>query len=298
MFDIKSVMAECRAYIDTIADYQIEVTGKRIATADAITEYISKASIKVLLIEFLFACKDEISKGELHLLRHLRSRREYFQAIQGHNISQLNEMISHNSGEEKARFEDQKQRLFNFYHHNYTLIDLITARLTDIPLNEYLQFRLRNAGLEWIINAYNTAVTPNPTNGLISNDSEIEKMHKVVRDVLAPLKEKNQQRNKIMSDSDFDRLIIYTQKLVIEDTLPHDINPINQVNISAGHLRYTFYILHRELFGTRSIRKSFIDFLHAVFSNKFKEGEKSSTKSHFSDKPKSYEADLPVISVT
>jgi hypothetical protein len=169
-FDLTKVMNECRAYIDAIDDYQIDVSGKRVITPDKIIEYGSRENIKVLLIEFLYECKEEATKGERHLIQFLRSKRNYWQATQAQTIGQLNEIISRKTENEKVRFENQHKQFLDFFHHNYTLIDLIIARLTGLPLGDFLQLKLKRAGVEWIIvgsqlmNDQNSISTPGTDN--------------------------------------------------------------------------------------------------------------------------------------
>lgn len=112
-----------------------------------------------------------------------------------------------------------------------------------------------------------------------------------VRSILAPLSGLNPSKQAIISRVDFERLITYTDYLVFNNTLPAEISTIAQTGISNEHVRYTFYRLHKELFGTRQIRPAFIDFLHAVFTQ-FSGTAKTTTKSKFSTPPKSYENDF------
>jgi hypothetical protein len=101
----------------------------------------------------------------------------------------------------------------------------------------------------------------------------------------------NPQKEKIMQGEDFDRLKEYTTYLIEHEAVPPNIKPIPQINISNGHIRYTYYRIHKEIYTTRHIKQCFILFLHTVFSQ-FGGTEESTTKTKFSTPPKSYDADV------
>lgn len=112
-----------------------------------------------------------------------------------------------------------------------------------------------------------------------------------IRSILAPLSGLNPSNQAIMSRVDFDRLLTYTDHLVLTNTLPDEILPIAQTGISNEHIRFTFYQLHKQLFGTRKKRPTFIDFIHTVFAQ-FNGTAKTTTNSKFSTPPKSYKNDF------
>ena len=112
-----------------------------------------------------------------------------------------------------------------------------------------------------------------------------------VREILKPLSGLSTQHQPIMPVEDFNRLIEYTIVLVKSNTLPVDIKPIGQTGISNEHIRFTFYRLHRDLFGTRRINMNFIEFIHAVFTQ-FSGTDRGTTKQKFATSPKSYEKDF------
>jgi len=117
---------------------------------------------------------------------------------------------------------------------------------------------------------------------------------KIAKEYLLFLNFYNIHQKKIMSQSNFELLMRYTNYLIEHESLNDNIQPIPQIEISNEFLRYTFYLIHKELFGTKRIKQIFIDFLHAVFSQ-FKNIEKSTTKTKFSVSPKSYDKDILII---
>jgi hypothetical protein len=118
-----------------------------------------------------------------------------------------------------------------------------------------------------------------------------DEMRRVVREILAPLSGYNPQKQQIMSTADYQRLIEYTDHLVITNTLPANIQVINQTNISNKHIRFTFYRLHKRLFTTASIRPSFILLIHSLF-RQFENALDSTTRTKFSEMPPSYFGDF------
>jgi len=101
----------------------------------------------------------------------------------------------------------------------------------------------------------------------------------------------NPQNRKIISDTDYNRLLLYTDSfLQTGGELPADIHSIN-TGTSIEHLRYTYYLLYKEDCSRSIPRECFINFLHAVFSQ-FANTEKSTTAKVFSKAPKSYTQDV------
>ncbi|MBO0939960.1 hypothetical protein J2I47_25670 [Fibrella sp. HMF5335] len=125
-----------------------------------------------------------------------------------------------------------------------------------------------------------------------AND-EAERKKGCVRSILAPLSGLNPQKQPIMSSEDFERLINYADHLALEDVIPENIKPITQIDIPTGHISKTFHRLHSELYGTRRIHDSFIDFIRAVFLNKYSGQDRTVTKTNFSKRgPASYFRDF------
>jgi hypothetical protein len=104
----------------------------------------------------------------------------------------------------------------------------------------------------------------------------------------------NRHNEKIMSDDDFARLTTYIHSLIDTGTVPPNIQQISQAGTSNEYLRYTFYLIHKELYTTRPIRPEWIDLLHAVFAQ-FREVEKETTRKKFSTVPQHYETDIREI---
>jgi len=101
----------------------------------------------------------------------------------------------------------------------------------------------------------------------------------------------NPQNRKIISDADYNRLLLYTDSfLQTGGEVPADKQSIS-TETSIEHLRYTYYLLYKEDCSRSIPRECFINFLHAVFSQ-FANTEKSTTTKVFSKAPKSYAQDV------
>lgn len=104
----------------------------------------------------------------------------------------------------------------------------------------------------------------------------------------------NRKNEKIMTDSDFARLITYIHSLIDTGTVPTNILPISQTGISNEYLRYTFYLIHKDLYTTRPIRPEWIDLLRAIFTQ-FQGVEKETIRKKFSTIPTHYDSDIQEI---
>lgn len=104
----------------------------------------------------------------------------------------------------------------------------------------------------------------------------------------------NVSNEKIMTAVDFNHLMEYTYYLIEHEEIPTDIIQIPQIRLSTGHIRYTFYLMHRSFYGTKEIKPSWISFLKEVFSQ-FDIQEWGTLKTKFSVKPAKYDHDLRIL---
>lgn len=104
----------------------------------------------------------------------------------------------------------------------------------------------------------------------------------------------NVHNEKIMPDEAYQRMMNYVGQLIDTGKVPTDVKQISQINLPTFHIRYTFYLLHKTLYGTKRIKQPWITFLHKVFSQ-FKDTETNTTKVKFSVKPKNYDSDIRVM---
>lgn len=104
----------------------------------------------------------------------------------------------------------------------------------------------------------------------------------------------NISNEKIMTAADYNHLLEYTYYLIEHEETPNGIIQIPQIRLSTGHIRYTFYLMHRSFYGTKEIKPSWISFLKAVFSQ-FDIQEWGTLKTKFSVKPAKYDHDLRIL---
>ena len=97
-----------------------------------------------------------------------------------------------------------------------------------------------------------------------------------------------------MSEDSFSRLTTYINTLIDTESLPEDIIPIPQTALTNEYLRYTFYLIHKELYTTRPIRQNWIELLKLVFTQ-FKDVETETIRKKFSTPPTHYDKDIEEI---
>jgi len=91
----------------------------------------------------------------------------------------------------------------------------------------------------------------------------------------------------IMTYEEYVRLKNYISLLVINEEVPFIEYPFQKLNVTDQTIVYSFYLLHKELLGTKRIKDFFIDFLIKAFTQL--QGYTASTiKTKFSVKPKRY----------
>lgn len=115
----------------------------------------------------------------------------------------------------------------------------------------------------------------------IENNSELQ----VITSVLGYLKNNNDKREKIMLDEQFDLMIGYVKFYVDNNTLPEISSKLDPLNISKNLLRFSFWVLHKKLYTTDSIRQDFILLMKNIFSD-FDNWEVDTLKRKFGNRDK------------
>lgn len=122
----------------------------------------------------------------------------------------------------------------------------------------------------------------------------LDEMKTIANEILKYMSGVNINNEKIMETPQFNRMLAYTFQLIETNKVPSTINKIPQINISAETIRYTFYQIHKALYGIRPKRDEWIDFLHAVFYQ-FDNSEWNTTKTKFSVKPSLWDTDMKLL---
>lgn len=101
----------------------------------------------------------------------------------------------------------------------------------------------------------------------------------IIYSVLKYMADKNEKQEIILSQDDFNKLIEYTNYLVDKDEVP-EIEIQLEPKITFELLRFTFWVLHKELYSTKRIKPHFYKFVRELFvqSNNY---QLSSIKSSF-----------------
>ena len=140
-----------------------------------------------------------------------------------------------------------------------------------------------------LLTSNTTKGTPEKT-GLIEEpkrDLRIEKAKKIFE----LLKGDNPIGQKILSGEDYSKLEQAFEYLIKNEATSKEVSPISQVFIPMGHIRYLFYLIHKELYSTKRIKECFIDFLHSTFTC-FEGPTPKTTRTKFSVKPPSWDQDM------
>ncbi|NOQ98194.1 MAG: hypothetical protein GQ561_08525, partial [Calditrichae bacterium] len=116
---------------------------------------------------------------------------------------------------------------------------------------------------------------------------KIEEVEKIIDDNISYLKSRNFNGELIMTDDNYVRLKEYVAVMIINEEVPVIESPFNTLSVSNQTIIYSFYKIHKQLFGTKIIRDYFIDFLKAVFSQLHSYAN-STIKTKFSVKPKRF----------
>ena len=145
-----------------------------------------------------------------------------------------------------------------------------------------------------------------PINGLIKYINEQLDIDKIkptdvafekapVLAIFGFLKENNQSGQKIMIDSDFDRLVAAIQRMVDDEKFVPEEKQIPSIKIPNDLLRFCFYVLHKRMYGKRPQRTYFIDFMKHNFVQ-LENYQYETLKGGFANNPYSkYDAYIPDI---
>lgn len=101
------------------------------------------------------------------------------------------------------------------------------------------------------------------------------------------LKGNNLSKEKIMSDREYKRLIMLVAELIDTEELPQDESHFILNGITGYSIKYSFYLLHQEQYGTIKIKGIFIEFLSKYFTS-LHNWSKKTLKTKFSVKPNKF----------
>lgn len=129
---------------------------------------------------------------------------------------------------------------------------------------------------------------------LESSDDPKGKNSKIIRKHLEVFGGKNIYGQKIMALDDYERLLLYVEDMVNENKVPESVVPVSKIKLTNKFIRYTFYLIHLELYSNRTIFFHFADFIHKFF--KQFTGEPEVTRSKLSTPIPEYEKEVHEMS--
>jgi hypothetical protein len=218
--------------------------------------------------------------------------------------------------EKENRFEDVLQvELFNQYNKSKELIIEAVAEMSKLGKDYTFFLLVQEKQLQYIINKGEGEINLFPIllkplssivdyinnkyleenkrkislNTSFLNLEELNKENssnlQIITSVLGYLKNNNEKRQKIMLDEQFNLMIEYVDYYVENNTIPQNIKKLDSLNISNNLLRFTFWVLHKKLYTTNSIRQEFIQLIKQIFSD-FDNWEVNTLKIKFGNKDK------------
>ncbi len=211
----------------------------------------------------------------------------------------------------RGEFEKVKEHLYsaflsnepklnlNFLTYQFnTIQSLVLNNLNIIKIYPYLLLPLRG-----IVKFINDRLLISDIEKFVLDESKIEftiddsfktyekSNEELIHSILGFMKGENERKETILSEEDFNRLIDYTLILVEEERVPEIGKKLNPNLSSKDIIRFSYWVLHNELYTSSSIRLYFYDFIKTVFEN-FKDNEISSIKSQFGTKGRVYGHDF------
>jgi hypothetical protein len=130
-------------------------------------------------------------------------------------------------------------------------------------------FDLRRSTFDKIIQQLEPITTTPPATAQPTNTKESETDltddQKIIYNHIEHLKGDNQNREKIMTDENFNQLFNDLCYLVENNEVPEIKKPLSQIGVSNQSIIYTVRLIHKDLFTTTKIRPSFIEFLQKYF---------------------------------
>lgn len=159
------------------------------------------------------------------------------------------------------------ESITTYIQNQIRILKVISEKETALQLKyPYSKSIIDNllVNLNLLLKRYSNINSPSsPSVSSIEDKKEAIK-NKVI-EILGFLKGNNGNNQKIMTDSEHDRLIALTLEMIEKESVPPIGGKFNQLNITNGLLGFTFYVLHVELYGKRPRRKYFTAFLKVAF---------------------------------
>ena len=189
-----------------------------------------------------------------------------------------------------AFFSNSFERNKNFISYQFNTIQSLVNDKFDV-LNKFPYFIYPLRGLvkfindrlltaeqnKYVLNDNNVSIVSDLNQDIIKSNLDL------VHEIFGFMNGKNEKGEQILNKEDFELLISYILHLIDKDEIPQlNIKKIKP-KLSNDLLRFSFWILHHELYTTKKVRPYFYDFIKLVFVN-FSANEIKSIKSQFGTK--------------
>ena len=120
--------------------------------------------------------------------------------------------------------------------------------------------------------------------------TEISKQKKIAHKFFEHYGGYNLTNEKIMSEDNLNRMLSYLDELIEYGYVKSSITKIPQIGLKQNHIQHTFYLLHRELYGTNKIKDEWPQFICNVFYQ-FRDTAWTTVKQKWAS-PGTYERDV------
>lgn len=119
---------------------------------------------------------------------------------------------------------------------------------------------------------------------LISINKESITPEELVKSIFSFMKGFNEARQQIMPEGEYNLMIGYIVAFIKEDKAPYIEKKLGKTNISNELLRFLFWVLHHEYYGTLRIKDNFFEFMKITFKQ-LEDYEEATLKRKFATKP-------------
>lgn len=183
--------------------------------------------------------------------------------------------------------ENAEQRNLNFFKFLFNSIQSLVRNLEFIKRYPFLLFYYRELvqfiNLK-IVASYEMNFVLNEDGICLNNVSNNNPKSKegLIYEIFSFMKGKNEKGKNILDEEEFESLIDSIKSLVSDEKLPSEFVQVKP-RISNDLIRFSFWVLHHELYTTKEIRPYFLEFIKNTFKN-FNESTLKSIKGQFGTK--------------
>lgn len=183
--------------------------------------------------------------------------------------------------------DNVEQRNFNFFKYLFNSIQSLVRSSEFIKRYPFLLFYYRE-----LVQFINLKIVASYEMNFVLNEEGIclnsasndnpKSKEVLIYEIFSFMKGKNEKGEYILSEEEFELLIDSIRSLVSNEKLPSEFVQVKP-RISNDLIRFSFWVLHHELYTTKGIKPYFIGFIKNTFKN-FNESTLKSIRSQFGTK--------------